>query len=56
MVDLGGMICAPTLALQTDTIIDQEDATTMHSLNDGLGDGRSALDRTDAGNSFQQAS
>ena len=47
VVYFGSMVGAPALALEADTIADEEDTATVHPLDHGLGDRRTALDRAD---------
>ena len=54
MVYFGSVVGTPALALEADTIADEEDTATMHPLDHGLGDRRTALDRADTRQSLEQ--
>ena len=48
------MVGAPALALQTDTIIHQQDTATVHPLDHGLSDGATRANRADTRDGLQQ--
>ena len=54
VVYFGSVVGTPALALEADTIADEEDTATMHPLDHGLGDRRTALDGADTRQGFQQ--
>ena len=50
----GGMVCRPLLPRLARTVIDDQDAVAMHSMNDGFGYCCSCAERTDTTDPFQQ--
>ena len=53
IIQLGRMVGTPALALQTHTIINEQNATAMHTLNHRLGNSVARADGTHAGNALQ---
>ena len=55
MVYFGSVVGTPALALEADTIADEEDTATVHPLDHRLGDRRTALDRADTRQGLEEA-